>query len=172
MRIVRSLLIYFLLVMSIGPTTLGAQTQPDAPAEGEASRFVQIVSVKVRSKPQHWASATVTLKYGDSVSVQSEERSWAKVRTESGSEGFSPSSAITVRAVILKSNTGLVRLDVDQADVVLAARGFNESLEEALATGDATINFAAVDQMQNDPTKEEQIVPFMQAGDLPLEVDG
>jgi hypothetical protein len=111
------------------------------------------------------------LRYGDSVTVLSESAGWVQARTEAGQEGYLPIGALTPKKIVLERTDAQVKIRADETDVVLAGKGFSEGLEAALASADASFNFAAVDQAEGQQVDDTRVLSFIRTGKLAEELE-
>ncbi len=139
-----------------------------ASAEFEPSQTLSVMvrESKVRTAPSHWSAAVADLKYGDTVTVISAGNPWVEVSVSSGAKGFVHASAVSVRRVILKADSGVQDSEVEPANVVLAGKGFNEDVEDLYRTETAEANFALLDSWEKQRVSGEELSEFVKSGGL------
>ncbi len=125
---------------------------------------VQIKEAKLRSKPQHWAPAVETLRYGDPLIKIKEEGAWTQV-TKSKKTGYLQSSAISGKQIML-STASLGSVKADAGEVVLAGKGFSKSTEEEYARNNSAANFSAVNKLEQLKVSDAEMQQFVAAGKL------
>ncbi len=127
--------------------------------------YVEIQSSKLRAAPQHWAKSLADLAYGDALELEAKEGDWLKVNFD-GNSGYVHSAAVTKKTVLLK-NSGLPsKADLDQGEIVMAGKGFNADIESKHAANDQSLNYEAVDQVEEAKVDTSDIQAFLQEGGL------
>jgi hypothetical protein len=108
------------------------------------------------------------LSYGDMLSVLSKDESWLKVRTLQGKEGFVHRSAITDRVIKINAGrkTGLSDNYSSKDEVVLASKGFDKDVEKQFAQNNRSLNFSAVNQMEQLSVSGNEVSSFIKSGML------
>jgi uncharacterized protein YgiM (DUF1202 family) len=109
-------------------------------------RWVQVRESSVRVKPVFYSSAVSGVRYGDSVSVISEDNGWAEVQVK-GKAGFLPLSTVTATRVVLSSK-GAAKILADGSDIVLAGKGFSKEIEEQYKRSAVAARFDLVDKVE------------------------
>jgi len=134
-------------------------------AYAEDKMSVQIKSAKLRADASHLGRSLSTLAYGDQVNVISEDAGWYKIKTVKGLEGFLHRTALTTKKIVFRSSTpGSVQ--AEEADLLLAGKGFNKEAEQDIASKDPSLNFAAVDRLERRKVEDNELAEFMRAGGL------
>ena len=128
--------------------------------------YVEVNKTKVRTEPEHWAPSTVELSYGAPVKVTALSPGWLEVTTSEGKRGYVPESAVTFKKILFRNNSGPVKVEADESDIVLAGKGFNSDVESALSATDAELNFKAVDEISDRQVKDSKLARFVQEGRL------
>jgi hypothetical protein len=130
--------------------------------------YVQIYAAKLRKSPQQWAPGVGELAFGNKLTVISHEGSWFKVLSIDGQEGYVHESAVTLKRVVLKSaQTSLADAAVDESQVYLAGKGFNDEVERGFRSDNAKDDYDSVDKMQaKEPPSDETMLTFLKDGNL------
>lgn len=130
--------------------------------------YVQVQAAKIRNAPRQWASGLSDVKFGDKLHEISKENSWMLVKNDSSIEGYLHASAVTSKKIVLSASTEtLLKSSVDEPDVYLAGKGFNEALIKAYATNEASLDFEAVNLMQKQSHIDESMLhSFIESGHL------
>ena len=160
-------------ILPAAETVSPAETVPPTRGTVGAVLYVQVQSSKLRQAPQQWAPAVSDVSYGDRLTVLERQAYWLKVRTaeenqDSIAEGFLHSSAVTERKVVLSSSSEvLLNTRVDEQDVYLAGKGFNDEVVTAHAKEEPEANYNGVDAMAKQPRPEGlSLLNFIELGKL------
>ena len=135
----------------------------------EASEvYVQVQVAKIRQDPKPWANGVAEVKFGDKLVKLSNQDSWYRVRNTQELEGFLHSTAVTGKKIVLSaSKEDLLNSTVDEPDVYLAGKGFNNEVLQELSAREPTLNFAAVDNMQKQShVNDSALFAFIEHGRL------
>lgn len=132
----------------------------------DAKLSVKVRSTAVRNAPKSWAPAVSTVKYGDLVSRISQDKGWIKVKSSSGATGYIHESAVTSKKVVLAARSQGVSSFTDSNEIVLAGKGFNSKVEKQLAQTDTSLNFSAVNFMEQQKISTTEIANFIRSGKL------
>lgn len=137
----------------------------DAAAE---SVSVQVQTAKLRSSPRHFAASTADLAFGDSLTVNSKNDDWYEVTLPDGRKGFVHASAVTGKRIVLSSRqVTLADVAVDEAQVYLAGKGFNGTVERVYSASERGVDYAALARMKSSRTiSDESTVAFIESGKL------
>ena len=130
--------------------------------------FVMVQAAKIRQSPKPWATGLAAVKFGDKLVQLASQDSWLRVRNSQDLEGFLHSTAVTGKKIVLSaSKEDLLNSRVDEPDVYLAGKGFNNEVLQELSSKEPTLNFAAVDTMQKQAIIEEStLFAFIKSGRL------
>lgn len=138
-----------------------------------ATIYLQVKASKLRQSPQQWAAGIKDIKFGDKLTVLDKKSAWLKVKTladdnELVTEGFLHSSAVTGRKIVLSASADvLLDTKVDEQDVYLAGKGFNDEVVSTYSKGETQVNFAAVEAMRSQAKPEsEALFSFIEGGKL------
>lgn len=135
-----------------------AQGQVDSVNPGgdsEKKIAVQVRAAKLREAPKHFAEGIADLQFGEQLAVVSHTAGWYRARTLSNGAqdpvlGFLHESAATTRRIVLSTQqVSLADLAVDEAQVYLAGKGFNEQVERGYSKDPTHPNYAALHGLQS-----------------------
>ena len=155
----------------LGIALFAAVTLAPFPATAAASSgetaYVQIKTTKLMDQAKLWGKPVTTLSYGDAVEITGSEpkAGWIQVKTKSGKSGYLHQSALSSQRIVLRSG-GSAGGNSDQSDVVLAGKGFNNEVERQFASGNSTVDFNAVDQMEQLRVSPAELAQFIKQGQL------
>ncbi len=148
----------FLLIVSLGF------------AQSAKQMSVTVKETQVRATPSYLGKILAVLAYGDRVDVLAEQNGWARVRVPSG-EGWVHLSALTAKRVVLQSGSQSVGTGASSGEVALAGKGFNQEVENKYKQ-DNNLDYTWVDRMGGFTVTPEQVLAFLQQGDLNTEIGG
>lgn len=139
-----------------------------APVPSAAEVYVQVQVAKIRQAPKPWAAGVAEVKFGDKLVEVSSQDSWLRVKNGQDLEGYLHSTAVTGKKIVLSaSKEDLLNSGVDEPDVYLAGKGFNNEVLKELASSEPTLNFDAVDTMQKQATIDDAtFFSFVRSGRL------
>lgn len=111
---------------------------------------VEVRAAKIRKSPEQWADSAATVKYGDTLSVVSQDGDWVRVRFGK-SEGFIHSSAVTSKKIIFTDlKTSAQDIAFTPSEVNLAGKGFSKSVEGEFRKAASESDYAAVDSLEQE----------------------
>ncbi len=144
---------------------ISALLMVDAAAENVS---VQVQTAKLRSSPRQFAPSTADLAFGDPLTVNSKDKDWYEVTLPDGRKGFVHESAVTGKRIVLSSRqVTLADVAVDEAQVYLAGKGFNGTVERTYAASERGVDYAALARMKSSRTiSDESTVAFIENGTL------
>ena len=126
---------------------------------------VTVKTVGVRSGSSFTAKVVGTLVYADRVVVQEIKGDWIHVRLDAKSiDGWLPKSALQTTQIVLKAGAA-AGTTASSGEVALAGKGFSEEVE-AEYKKDASLNYAAVDDMEAYTVADEDVVQFLERGGM------
>lgn len=132
---------------------------------------VMVQEAKIRKKPQFYAQAMATARLGDKLEAGSQDSGWYAVSTN-GRDGFIHQSAVTAKKVRLSSGDSVGGSGPSAEDVTLAGKGFNEQVEKSYRSKNGSLDFSAVDAMEERSASDAALARFMREGGLlPAEVE-
>lgn len=106
---------------------LGGILLVSTPALAKRTQYVQVRNAKLRSEPKSYASVVANLNYKDEVEEVDSKNGWLKV-TAKGRTGYIHETALTTSRIV--SSTKDVSPFSGESDVVLAGKGFSQSVED------------------------------------------
>lgn len=124
-------------------------------SDSEKKIAVQVRAAKLREAPKHFAEGIADLQFGEQLAVVSHTGGWYRARTlPNGAQapllGFLHESAATTRRIVLSTQqVSLADLAVDEAQVYLAGKGFNEQVERSYSKDPSHPNYAALNGLQS-----------------------
>ena len=131
---------------------------------------VTVKETQVRATPSYLGKILAVLAYGDRVDVLAEQSGWARVIV-SGREGWVHLSALTTKKIVLQSGSQDVGTGASSGEVALAGKGFNQEVEDKYKQ-DNNLDYTWVDRMGGYTVTPEQVLAFLQEGDLNTEIGG
>jgi len=130
------------------------------------SMCVQVKQCQLRNKPTFLAKIVTNLKYGDQVTVENEDQSWAEVKSAGKSKGWVHISALSEKKIILNPNSKDIKNAASGDEIALAGKGFNEQVEEKYKKNNKKIDFSWVDKMENIVVSQNEMVSFLRQGGM------
>ena len=127
---------------------------------------VQVRQTDLRATPSFLAAPAGTLRYGDRVTVLTEQPGWYQVSLN-GTEpaGWVNGSALTHKTIVLQSGEA-AHTAASSGELALAGKGFNSSVEAQFKAGHRDVDFACVDRMERRRVTPPQALEFLKAGGL------
>ena len=125
---------------------------------------VQVNEAQLRSTPSFLGKIVETIPYGERVKVKNVHGSWVQVIAPSGNIGWIQESALTKKKLVMKAGSD-VSGGASTEEVALAGKGFNEDVEKQYRAS-ADLNFSMVDKMESYTKTTDELVAFLEAGDL------
>lgn len=142
---------------------LSVTTAQAAPSTKTA--HVRVRESKLRAQPKFWAASVSELRYGDPLTLVGQESGWLKARTSRGKQGYVHPSVVTEKRIALSSDAAVDKR-ADTSDVVLAGKGFSKEVEREYAQSNPTLNFKAVNSMEQLKISDQELLSFMREGKL------
>jgi len=131
---------------------------------------VTVKETQVRATPSYLGRILAVLSYGDRVDVLAEQAGWARVRLPRG-EGWVHLSALTNKSIVLQSGSRDVSSGASSGEVALAGKGFNQEVEDKYRQ-ENQLDYTWVDRMSGVAVTPEEVLAFLQEGDLNTEIGG
>ncbi len=130
-------------------------------AKAGDSRYVAVQNAEVKVKANSFAKATGTLQYAEEVEVVNEENNWTEVKSKANPnvKGWISSSALSKRKIVSSS------FSASASELALAGKGFSDEVESEYKKNGKT-NYAAVDAMEKQSVKADDVRKFMAEGML------
>mgnify|MGYP001237932158 CR=1 FL=1 len=132
---------------------------------------VQVRDGQLRSAPSFLGPVVGGVNYGDQVMVQQQQGDWVEVSCKS-QKGWIHSSALTSRNIAAGSGGKDAQLKASGKEVALAGKGFNAEVEAQYRKGQKNTNYAAVDRMERISVSSQEMVTFLDKGELKPGVGG
>ena len=129
---------------------------------------VQVKKCQLRNKPSFLSKIVTDLKYGDQVSIEKEDESWAEVKPHDGDGGWVHVSALSEKKIILNPDSKDVESAASGEEIALAGKGFNEQVEEQYKKNNK-IDFTWVDKMEAITISQDEMISFLNDGGLKIE---
>ena len=127
---------------------------------------VKIKTTSVRRDPKFTSPAVAAIKAGDTVEKLEARDGWVKVKTKAGVVGWLHSTAVEAKKLDLLAMDKNMKTQTSSGEVALAAKGFNQQVEDKYRAGNAAANFAAVDAMEKVKPTAAEVEAFMKEGKL------
>lgn len=128
---------------------------------------VQVREGQLRNRASFLGTVTGTVAYGDRVTVNQTQAGWCEVAKADGVTGWIHESALTPKQIALNSGASDARVEsVGSEEVALAGKGFNKEVEAEYKKQNKDLDYTWVDWMGKQQVPIEQLVQFLQQGDL------
>jgi hypothetical protein len=123
--------------------------------------YVSVKEGKLKSSTWFFAGTTGTFSYGDAFTVIGVKGSWVELRGTNDVTGWTSASNVTTRQII---NTGN-RTSASADELALAGKAYSPEVEKAYKDS-SQVDYAAVDLMESFVISDEELLQFMQDGNL------
>jgi uncharacterized protein YgiM (DUF1202 family) len=130
-----------------------------------APMSVQVQSCKVRATASQLGKVVATVAYGDVVQAGTPQNGWYQVTTSAGVTGWVHESALSKKAVAMRSGTSDAATGVSSDEAALAGKGFTQEVEDKLKA-DGKMDFTWVDKMSKFTIEADEIALFRAQGSL------
>ena len=127
---------------------------------------VQVRTGKLREQPTFLGKIVAEVAYGDGLRILREQGEWRLGRAANGREGWIHISALTDDEIVLAAGTGPVETGASSDELALAGKGFNAQVEAEYREQNREIDFTWVDRMEKFIVSPEQMVGFLQLGQV------
>lgn len=127
---------------------------------------VQVEKGQVRSQPSYLGKVVTVLPYGYAVQSLGTQGSWTQIQLANGQVGWMADSALTAKGIRIKQTSSATGSGASADDLALAGKGFSASIENEFKRQNPTINFAAVNRMENDKASTGEMQAFVTRGGL------
>jgi uncharacterized protein YgiM (DUF1202 family) len=131
---------------------------------------VTVKETQVRATPSYLGRILAVLAYGDQVDVLAEQAGWARVRLPNA-EGWVHLSALSSKRIALQSGSQNVGTGASSGEVALAGKGFNQEVENKYKQ-DNQLDYTWVDRMGAFTVSPEEVLVFLERGELNTEIGG
>ena len=123
---------------------------------------VQVQKTQLRAAPSFTGKPVAALSNGQSVTVLEENSPWFMVNAPGG-KGWVHQSAVAERKVSLLAGSRDAAATVDDREVSMAGKGFNQEIEQAYRK-DNSKGYAAMEKMLRFNYTPEECTAFLDAG--------
>ncbi|MBW2091639.1 MAG: SH3 domain-containing protein [Deltaproteobacteria bacterium] len=128
---------------------------------------VQVRTGQVRSLPSFLGKIVAKLSYGDRVRVREKRGSWTKITVpDTEEDGWMHASALSKKRIILDPGAADVQEEATSEELALAGKGFNQEVEGAFKANHQDLDYSVIDRMEEIVISSEQIVRFLEEGEL------
>jgi uncharacterized protein YgiM (DUF1202 family) len=125
--------------------------------------YVNVNSAALKSSTGFFASTAGTVRYGDAVRVLAVNgKKWVQVRTNSNITGWIASSSLTTKRISTQANAA----NASAREIALAGKGFSPEVEAEYKKTGGTLNYSAVDAMENVNISDRDLLTFIEEGHL------
>jgi uncharacterized protein YgiM (DUF1202 family) len=125
--------------------------------------YVNVNSAALKSSTGFFASTTGTVRYGDAVRVLAVNgKKWVQVRTGSNITGWIASASLTTKRISTQANTA----NASAREIALAGKGFSPEVEAEYKKTGGTLNYSAVDAMEQVNVSDRDLLTFIDEGHL------
>jgi SH3-like domain-containing protein len=124
--------------------------------------YVTAKTIEVKTSTAFFAESLGSLAYGAPVSILQEYGKWVQVKSSEPPEisGWIATASLTSKRIISGSSTS-----ASANEIALAGKGFNQEVENAYRQS-GTLNYAAIDNMEEINIPNRQLFSFLQEGRL------
>jgi hypothetical protein len=122
----------------------------------------------LRESCKFFAPIKVTVHYNDVLDVISQSGEWYQASFK-GTQGCIHKSAVEKKSISLSKISGSGSQSASGDEVAIAGKGFNPQVEAAYKRQNPSLNFQAVNTIENYRVSENKLVNFIQGGRLNLE---
>ena len=136
-----------------------------AESSSNKTMYVAVKVAELKSGTGAFASTVGTLNYGDSVTVLQTSGRFMQVRSNANSSltGWTAESNLTTRQVVAGTSS-----TASASEVAMAARGFNQEVEQEYRTQNRNLNYADVDRVEALTTNNDDLKKFLEEGHLAM----
>lgn len=121
----------------------------------------------LRAQPTFVGQIITNVCYGERVDITDELNGWSKIRViRTGQTGWIHNSALSSKAITLKSGTLNAGHSATSDELALAGKGFNKQVEQQFRAKNPKIDFSWVNKMESFTISERQIQSFLQEGQV------
>jgi hypothetical protein len=125
--------------------------------------YINVNSAALKSSTGFFASTTGTVRYGDQVRVLAVSNKWVQIRTATSNiTGWIASASLTTKRISTQGNTA----NASAKEIALAGKGFSPEVEGEYKKSGGTINYSAVDAMEQITISDRDLLAFVEEGHL------
>jgi uncharacterized protein YgiM (DUF1202 family) len=132
---------------------------------GSGAMSVQVRDGQLRSTPSFLGTVVGSVNYGDQVDVQQQQGDWMEVNYK-GQKGWIHNSALTTKYINVGGGGKDAQMKASGKEVALAGKGFNAEVEAQYRKGHQNANYAAVDRMEQIKIASQEMVAFLDKGEV------
>jgi uncharacterized protein YgiM (DUF1202 family) len=132
---------------------------------GSGAMSVQVRDGQLRSTPSFLGTVVGSVNYGDQVDVQQQQGDWMEVNYK-GQKGWIHNSALTTKSINVGGGGKDAQMKASGKEVALAGKGFNADVEAQYRKGHQNANYAAVDRMEQIRIASQEMVAFLDKGEV------
>ena len=138
---------------------------------GSGIMSVQVRDGQLRANPSFLGTVVSTVNYGDQVDVQQQQGDWMEVNYK-GQKGWIHNSALTTKSISAGGGSKDAQVKASGKEVALAGKGFNANVESEYRKGHQNANYAAVDRMEQIRIASQEMVAFLNNGEIKATAGG
>ena len=141
-----------------------------ASATSASAETVTVITKQnaIRESCKFFSPVKATVHYNDVLDVISQSGEWYQVSFK-GTQGCIHKSAVEKKSISLSKISGSGSQSTSGDEVALAGKGFNPQVEAAYKRQNPSLNFQAVNTIENYGVSENELINFIQGGKLNLE---
>src|SRR3972149_3637947 len=151
--------LFFISSIIIIPTAVSLQAE---------TATVITKQTAIRESCRFFSPVKATVHYDDVLEIISKEGDWYRVQFK-GFQGCIHKSSIEKSSISLSNVVGSEKQSTSGDEVALAGKGFNPQVEAAYKKENPSLNFQAVDRVENYKVLESKLIQFIQSGKLNLQ---
>jgi hypothetical protein len=157
--------IIFVFCLTLFITGIAAAGGGGGEATGTRTMFVAVNTAELKSGTGVFASTVANLNYGDRVTVLQTSGRFAEVRSDANPSlrGWTAEANLTSRQVVPGAADGATG-----REVAMAARGFNQEVENSFRNQNQNLNFAGVDSVEALTIDINELRLFLEEGRLAM----
>ena len=128
---------------------------------------IQVRTAHLRASPSYLGAKTASADYADQVTILQSQGEWRQVKSaKDGGEGWVHISALSTKTIKLKADAKDASTTASGEEMSLAGKGFNSEVEADFRAKNAEIDFGPIDRMQEKTVGTEEMIRFLEAGDV------
>ncbi|MBF0411793.1 MAG: SH3 domain-containing protein [Desulfamplus sp.] len=121
----------------------------------------------LRSQPSFISQLLTNINYGEAVEISSESNGWSNVRVvRTGQRGWIHNSALSEKAIKLKSGGLSDGHSATGDELALAGKGFNKQVEQQYKSRNPKADFTWINKMEAITISDAQIHNFLIEGQV------
>ncbi|MBF0233001.1 MAG: SH3 domain-containing protein [Desulfamplus sp.] len=121
----------------------------------------------LRTQPSFVGQMITSVSYGETVQVLDEANGWARIKIiRTGQMGWMHNSALSDKAMSLKSGGLNASQSATGDELALAGKGFNRQVEQQFKSRNPNVDFSWVNKMETFTISDRQTQVFLQEGQV------